>query len=249
MDIVNITIIASIIVQLITGIVSLDGFQYKLNPEDGILKTILGLETGVQFVELLFYIVFAAISIPLTNLATIRYYDWFFTTPAMLISTMMYFYYLARKQNTALWDSITSATFLKKHWPIITFVVLANFAMLLFGYLAEICSISLIEGFLWGFVFFGFSFYGIYSIFVKDSHIIKEKMDNEPKKQSEIQEEIAQSKEIYILFTFLLIIWGLYGIVFVLDDKWKNISFNILDIISKNFYGLYIYWKIIETAV
>ena len=54
MDIVNITIITSIIVQLITGIVSLDGFQYKLNPEDGILKTILGLKTGVQFIELLF---------------------------------------------------------------------------------------------------------------------------------------------------------------------------------------------------
>lgn len=240
MDIVNITIIASIIVQLITGIVSLDGFQYKLNPEDSILKTILGLETGVQFIELLFYIVFAAISIPLTNLATIRYYDWFLTTPTMLISTMMYFYYLSKKQGSKLLDSITSVDFFKKHWAIVSFVVLANFGMLLFGYLSEICSISLIEGFLWGFVFFGFSFYGIYKIFVKDEQertLIENKKDG------------TNKKEIYILFTFLTIVWGLYGIVFVLDDSWKNISFNILDIISKNFYGLYIYWKIIQLAI
>jgi bacteriorhodopsin len=254
MDLVNITVIISIIVQLITGVVAIDGFQYKLNPKDGILKTILGLETGVQFVELLFYIVFAMVSIPLSNLAATRYYDWFLTTPTMLISTMMYFYYLLSKNNKTLIETVTSIDFFNENWAIVTFVVIANFMMLLFGYLYEIKSISLIEGFLWGFVFFGFTFYGIYKQFVlpandKENEKVIEDKQEEVQTLKDRPSVNTNTNEIYILFTFLFIVWGLYGIVFVLGDEMKNISFNMLDIVSKNFYGLYIYYKIVQMAI
>jgi hypothetical protein len=256
MDLVNITTIVSIIVQFIAGAVGLDGFRYKLNPKDGILKTILGMETAVQFVEFLFYVIFATIAIPLGNLAAIRYYDWFFTTPTMLISTMMYFYYLASKTGKTMVEYVTTGDFFNENWAIVTFVVLANFMMLLFGYLSEIKSISLIEGFLWGFVFFGFAFYGIYKQFVA-GHVggtrVKDREEFEEGGE-EVNGQTAPengeaASEIYWLFMFLFVVWGLYGAIFLFNDKWKNISFNMIDIVSKNFYGLYIYYKILQVAV
>ena len=50
------TIYISLFVQLLTTLVSLDGLNYDLSPEDEILKHILVLETFVQFVEAFFYI-------------------------------------------------------------------------------------------------------------------------------------------------------------------------------------------------
>ena len=41
----------SLFVQIVTTLISLDGFLIKLNPKDQVLKDILGIETIVQFVE------------------------------------------------------------------------------------------------------------------------------------------------------------------------------------------------------
>ena len=48
------------------------------------------------------------------------------------------------------------------------------------------------------------------------------------------------------LFYFLTSVWSLYGVSAMLDETKKNICYNLLDIVSKNFYGLYIYYKIYE---
>ena len=62
-----------------------------------------------------------------------------------------------------------------------------------------------------------------------------------------IYKEYAQkTEEGTKLFKFLVVIWGLYGVAAMTDLKTKNISYNILDIISKNFYGLYIYYQILQ---
>ena len=47
----------------------------------------------------------------------------------------------------------------------------------------------------------------------------------------------------------LLLIWALYGVAAYFDHIPKNISYNILDVISKNFYGLYIFFKIRDLAI
>ena len=47
----------SLLVQIITGIVSLHGLFITLPEKDSILTDILGLETMVQFVEMVFYMV------------------------------------------------------------------------------------------------------------------------------------------------------------------------------------------------
>ena len=35
-------------------------------------------------------------------------------------------------------------------------------------------------------------------------------------------------------------VWALYGIASVMSYKVKNISYNILDLFAKNFFGLYL---------
>ena len=44
----------------------------------------------------------------------------------------------------------------------------------------------------------------------------------------------------------MFVIWTLYGIAFLFNYKYRNVSYNILDIFSKNFYGLYIFYKIMK---
>ena len=199
------------------------------------------LENIVQFIEGTFYlwfIYFYEKNVDKVDIAKYRYYDWFLTTPTMLISTMMYFYYLLSKNNIL--TNITS--YFKKHWAVSIVVIIANFAMLLMGYLTENSSITLIEGFIWGFVFFGIVFYAIYDSFIAKESMITGIQDTTIEKEE-------NKKEIKNLFIFLTTIWGLYGIIFLLNDKWKNIGYNILDIISKNFYGLFIYWKIVLLSI
>jgi hypothetical protein len=40
------------------------------------------------------------------------------------------------------------------------------------------------------------------------------------------------------LFYFYLVVWSLYGIVYMFDDETKNVFTNILDLIAKCFVGL-----------
>ena len=47
-------------------------------------------------------------------------------------------------------------------------------------------------------------------------------------------------------FKILFTLWIFYGVAAMLPDVPKNICYNTLDIFSKNFYGLFIYYKIRE---
>ena len=223
MSIVTITIYLSIIIQLITGLIGLDGFRYKLNEKDTILRDILSLETGVQFLELLFYIIFATISIPLHSLAGVRYYDWFFTTPTMLISSMMYFAYINGKNKK---EGLTTSSFFKNNWRSIVIVVIFNSLMLLSGFMGEMKIVSMLFSLITGFIFFGVSFFEMYKSTVK-----------------------SYAAESFPMFMILTIIWSIYGVLFPFSPIVKNTFFNILDLISKNFYGLYIYYLILQKKI
>ena len=43
-----------------------------------------------------------------------------------------------------------------------------------------------------------------------------------------------------ILTTVITLIWALYGVAAFFNYKIKNIMYNILDVFSKNFFGLFI---------
>lgn len=91
--------------------------------------------------------------------------------------------------------------------------------MLLFGYLGETEVLPKYLSITIGFVFFYLSFKIIYDY---------AKKTEEGKK----------------LFYFLTTVWSMYGFSAILPIVPKNISYNFLDIVSKNFYGLFIYYKV-----
>ena len=225
-DLVKKTIIISLIVQIITGLISLRGFFLKIPENDRILKDILTLETIVQFIEMLFYIWVASSVMSLSLITPRRYIDWIITTPTMLLSTIMFMRYQEQveleKQDS---EPIKTETFINSNKNLILEMFLYNFLMLLFGYLGEVKILPKNISIFIGFIFFFKSFNLIYSNYAKKS--------------------VLGTK----LFIFLLVVWGLYGIAAMFNNETKNTMYNILDIIAKNFYGLYIYYKIYQISI
>ena len=214
----------SLIVQLITGIVGLLGIFIPLYKKDQILTDIIIMETVVQFIEFLFYIwlVFSIASRSM-NVTAIRYIDWFITTPIMLITTILYMAYNSDNDKFKDKDNnITLFSIFKKDYKIISKFIIFNFLMLLFGLLGELGILNRYISLILGTIFFILSFKIIYDYYAKLDD------DNKP------------------LFYFIFIVWLLYGVAFIFNYKYRNVSYNILDIFSKNFYGLYIFYKILN---
>jgi bacteriorhodopsin len=219
MNTVLLTTYISIFVQLITGIIDIHALTLPLPPEHAILNPILKIEFIVQTVELAFYIWFVLSHIAVSSMAAARYFDWIFTTPVMLFTTIVFLKY---KEHIEKKDPnhITVQQFIRDNRSNITIIFLANLTMLIFGYLGEIGIISRPFAFGAGFVGFAVSFSVIYNEYARKSQ---------------------QGKR---LFVFLLGIWSLYGFAFLLDPAAKNITFNFLDIVAKNFFGLYLVYVI-----
>lgn len=210
----------SILIQVVTTLAGIIGLFKKISPQYQILQQILGLETFVQIVELFFYVVFIRGS-QLVNMAEVRYFDWFITTPTMLVTSAVYYQYekyIHEKRG----ETFTLVEFLEKHQKVLLLIVLLNALMLVFGYLGEIRLLSKFSSGLGGFVFFYYCFYLLYDHFGKYSPIGNN------------------------LFFVMFAIWNLYGVAFFFNPVWKNITFNGLDIIAKNFFGVYLFYKITQ---
>ncbi len=218
-NIVSKTVYFSLLVQIITTVVSLKGITYNLKENDNILKEILILETVVQFVEACFYVwvIFA-----LSNLKTMssrRYYDWFITTPIMLYTTIIFMQYQKNKENN-INKKITLTNFNKENAKNIIIIFLSNLIMLAFGLMSETKYMKTKYAVPLGTIFFIISFGYIYQNYAKYTLIGK------------------------YLFYFLLIVWGLYAVAALLNNVTKNTMYNCLDIVSKNFYGLFLFYYI-----
>ena len=215
------TIKISLWVQIITTLISLDGFRYDVDPKDAILKEILFIETFVQVIEGYFYSNIINVVDKLEYMTPRRYFDWMITTPVMLFSTIIFFKYSEMKEKDEL-ESFTTKQFYDNNRDNVHKIALYSGLMLLFGYLGETGKIAKHISIPIGFLFFFLSFKIIY-----EEYAIKSKLG-------------------LLLFKVLFVIWALYGVAAMLPDKEKNISYNCLDIFSKNFYGLFIYYKIRE---
>lgn len=218
------TIHFSLFIQFITTIISLDGFNMILQPNDEILKDILRIETGVQIIEGFFYVWIIYALKDLNKMTPRRYIDWSITTPIMLLSTIIYFKYNELKEKGTL-QPFTAWNFYETNKENIHKIFIYNALMLLFGFLSEINVIDKRIGIPLGFYFFYQSFNLIYTEYA-------------------IKTELGKQ-----LFNVLLTLWSLYGFAAVLPVKQKNISYNILDVFSKNFYGLYIYYRIRQLQI
>ena len=102
------------------------------------------------------------------------------------------------------------------HLGIYTLIIVMNYSMLAIGYLGEANHWDKIVTSLMGFIPF-FAMYGL--IFVKFV-MPKYRLDN------------------YILFGLFLFLWGMYGVVYLFNEEYKNICLNILDLLSKCFIGI-----------
>jgi len=211
----------SIIVQLITGLIGIQGIFLYLTDKHKILREVLTLEMIVQFVELFFYIyilrTMAVTALP--QMAAMRYFDWVITTPTMLLTTIIFYKYEEHlekgiESKLEFWD------FVKTHKDNIITIFVCNFLMLLFGYLGEIGAIDMTSSLSLGFLFFGMTFYTIYTKYAMNS------------------------KNAMKLFYFVFIVWGIYGVAALMSPYTKNNMFNVLDIFAKNFFGLYLYYRI-----
>jgi bacteriorhodopsin len=211
----------SLYVQIIAGIISIFGIFIKLKPKDKILNHILLIDTVVQFIEFIFYLYLANFMKTLNNnvIASQRYFDWVITTPIMLYSTILFMEYKNPKNKDKI---VTIENINKEYGKDIVTILIYNMGMLIFGYLGEINLLNKYFSIFVGFIFFALSFYKIWETFAQTS-------------QTSIN-----------LFLFLLIFWSLYGIAAFFSVIPKNIMYNILDLFSKNFYGLFIFYLILQ---
>ena len=150
------TVYISLLMQLITTLISLDGLNYELLKRDKILHDILILEAIVQFVEAGFYIWVILALKDLKMMTPRRYVDWFVTTPTMLISTIIFMEYLRVKESGE--PEFTLRDFLTTHKQDVIIIASLNFLMLLFGYLGETGTLKNSQAVAIGSVFFVGSF-------------------------------------------------------------------------------------------
>ena len=235
MGLVKNSLTFSLYAQVITTFLGFFGLIYKLRPSDMILQEILTLETVVQVIEFAFYFWFSYMykkNVDKTDITRFRYYDWVFTTPIMLFNTIVYFEYNNIKNskkntynNCSNDTPLTLRDFFKNNEKNILHIVIYNFIMLAVGYLQEIGVINIWASSIIGFYFLYLAFDIIY------------------------REYAIKSQENLQIFWIMAIIWSLYGVAAMFESKYKNFAYNILDIVSKNFYGLYIAYRIYENRV
>ena len=102
---------------------------------------------------------------------------------------------------------------IKKYKSKFVLILLSNIAMLLAGYLGEIEVIPKMSALIIGTTAF-FVTFGI------------------------IYKEMGGAGN--NVFNLTSLVWGLYGVAYLLPESQKNIMYNILDVISKNFFAIFL---------
>jgi bacteriorhodopsin len=231
----------SIVVQLVTGVIELLAFFVKTPPGMGLIKQLLGLEVAVQAVEGSFYAWLYYNIDRVKNITPKRYADWAITTPTMLVTLIAYIIYLntsttsssSASASASASESLSLLQILRENAVPIAQILGLNWLMLLFGYLGEVGVIPLLTGVALGFVPFIAYFYIMYERFVANDAIHNNNGTN------------GTSLKIYAYF---LVAWSLYGIVAVLPYALKNTIYNVLDLFSKNFFGIFLSYLIVSNA-
>ena len=217
------TLIASVIVQIITGIIEITTALFaSVSPEFSIIRQLLFLEITVQAIEGLFYVWLLFNFTSVTNVTPKRYIDWTITTPTMLVTLIFYLIFLERREKNEDTTGLNFFDLAIENGNTISNIFILNWAMLFFGYLGEMNVISTLTGVLLGFVPFLLYYYIIYQKYAVESSSTGIK-----------------------IFWYFFIFWSLYGIVALLPYYLKNGLYNILDLFAKNFFGIFLSYIIL----
>jgi len=209
----------SLIAQWSTLFVNVFSLTTPLPPKDLVLQSVLWIETIVQVIELAFYSWYAYYFKTVAESTFYRYHDWAVTTPLMLFSTMVYYEYKNKPE-----EEVTVESFLREHWKEVLIVFGFNLLMLVFGYAHERNVLDLATSQVLGFAGFAGSFYVMWDRFA------------------------SKSPDNFWLYAFMIVVWGLYGVAAMFNSVWKNIGYNIFDVIAKNFYGVFLSILIFQKA-
>ena len=241
-SLLKITVYISLLIQGLTGIFNIGilgftSYYTSVSPDVNLLVELVLLGLFVQFIEGIFYVWLSKNLHSLSNITMYRYYDWLFSTPVMLVILIVYLLFLNEKKeekekseqindtkNTPFKiDNNYKTVFVhvNENKKIIGIVLALNILMLLFGYLGEIGIFSITTSVLLGFIPFVIYFYLIYENYAKYTTMG------------------------LVLFWFFSGIWSLYGLSALMPYYMKNIGYNILDVISKNFFELFLGIKLI----
>jgi len=209
------SLVISVIAQVVTGIIEVSSLLIKVNSQYLFLKQLMILEVFVQIIEAGFYLYWFNNFKKINNVTPTRYYDWVITTPTMLLNLVFYLIFLKHKQeNTS--DKLNFFKLFKQESSTLIVIFVLNWLMLLFGYLAEMKKISTALGVMLGFIpFFIYYFiiYDKYALLTKDG---------------------------FIIYSYFLFFWSLYGLAALMPYNIKNIIYNMLDLFSKNFFGIFL---------
>jgi len=105
---------------------------------------------------------------------------------------------------------------LSVHLPTISVIILLNYVMLYAGYLGETSALDRTSANIAGFAPFVAMFGIIYWKFVSPKYSLANRA----------------------MFYFYLVVWSLYGIVYLFDEELKNVAMNVLDLFAKCLIGL-----------
>ena len=96
-------------------------------------------------------------------------------------------------------------------------IILAlNYGMLGSGYMGDVGKIDRVTATILGFLCFGGLYYFLYNY-------------------------LRQNKTNQLLYGIFFVLWSLYGVFYQMEQKSRNIGYNILDLFSKCFVGIY-FW-------
>jgi len=225
MDIIKTTAIFSLSVQIITALIDFYVLMLPTSMETMLLKQLLTMEFIVQMIEGAFYVWLTIfITSTASGITRKRYWDWMISTPIMLLTLSSYLIYLRLKYKQGS-DTIPSFFELADaNYATFFKIVILNALMLIMGYLGEIKVMNVVPSVLAGFVPFFAMFYLIYENYAKHS-----------------------TTGGMTLFIYFFITWAMYGVAALLSYKWKNVFYNLLDLVAKNFFGIFLAYVIIQT--
>ena len=205
---------ASLAVQFVTGVALLSAFFLPLSGEgkgQEEVYAIIVVETASQVIELLYYAISVFCFGGRVSTWT-RYIDWYISTPTMLFSLALFFSHRdSTFPGTDLLSILNSVLV-----PDTSIFIALNWLMLSFGVSVELGVLPRAVGLASG----GMALTGSFSFLARSVN----------------EDDVLSLVLLYSTF----VVWFMYGFAAALSYVPRNVTYNVLDVVSKNFYGIFL---------